>query len=177
MNYFLKEDICLHLHRNLFSTCAAFRSANPGCLRLLSMKIKTMHAPPGDTIIHTEDLLTSLYFVSRGSIEIVRDDSVMAILGKGDIFGENPLLHRNEIGRSSCNVRALTYCDIHKISREDLLYVAKLYPEFGDDFMESLQLTYILRDVRLNLNEVDNLKTKFFLLTGKNCNPVKIFPI
>jgi potassium voltage-gated channel Eag-related subfamily H member 2 len=115
------------------------------------MKIKTMHAPPGDAIIHQGDLLTSLYFVSRGSLEIVRDESVMAILGKGDIFGENPLVYRHEIGRASCYARALTYCDVHKLTREDLLYVAQLYPEFGDDFKESLQLTYILRDVRMGL--------------------------
>ncbi|VDK84322.1 unnamed protein product [Cylicostephanus goldi] len=37
-------------------------------------------------------------------------------LGKDDIFGENPLLYE-EVGKSSCNVRALTYCDLHKILR------------------------------------------------------------
>jgi hypothetical protein len=27
-------------------------------------------------------------------------------------------------GKSSCNVRALTYCDLHKIMRDDLLEVS-----------------------------------------------------
>ena len=45
------------------------------------MKFKTTHAPPGDTLVHQGDVLVSLYFISRGSIEIVKDDAVLAILG------------------------------------------------------------------------------------------------
>lgn len=30
----LQADICLHLNRNLLSTCSAFDGASPGCLRL-----------------------------------------------------------------------------------------------------------------------------------------------
>lgn len=45
------------------------------------MKFKTTHAPPGDTLVHKGDVLTSLYFIARGSIEILKDDVVMAILG------------------------------------------------------------------------------------------------
>jgi len=55
--------------------------ASPGCLRALSLKFKTTHAPPGDTVVHRGDLLDSLYFISHGSIEILKDDVVMAILG------------------------------------------------------------------------------------------------
>ena len=50
--------------------------------RALSMKFKTTHAPPGDTLVHQGDVIVSLYFIARGSIEIVKDDVVMAILGK-----------------------------------------------------------------------------------------------
>ena len=46
------------------------------------MKFKSTHAPPGDTLIHPGDILDALYFVARGSIEILKDDIVMAILGK-----------------------------------------------------------------------------------------------
>lgn len=46
------------------------------------MKFKTTHAPPGDTLVHCGDVLTALYFLSRGSIEILKDDIVVAILGE-----------------------------------------------------------------------------------------------
>ncbi|GJQ79894.1 hypothetical protein Trydic_g18341 [Trypoxylus dichotomus] len=141
----LQADICLHLNRNLLQNCSVFDGASPGCLRALTLKFKTTHAPPGDTLVHRGDVLTSLYFISRGSIEILRDDIVMAILGKFDIFGENPCIH-NTLGKSSCNVRALTYCDLHKIHRDDLLDVLELYPEFYNHFMNNLEITFNLRD-------------------------------
>ena len=43
-------------------------------------------------------------------------------------------------------VRALTYCDLHTISRNDLMEVAGLYPEWGPVFSENLNLTCCLRD-------------------------------
>ena len=71
---------------------------------------------------------------------------VFIFAGKDDIFGENPCIYPT-IGKSSCNVRALTYCDLHKISRDDLLDVYELYPEFADSFSSNLEVTFILRDV------------------------------
>ncbi|XP_076680992.1 potassium voltage-gated channel seizure isoform X4 [Andrena cerasifolii] len=141
----LQADICLHLNRNLLNNCRAFEGASPGCLRALSLKFKTTHAPPGDTLVHRGDVLTSLYFISRGSIEILKGDVVMAILGKDDIFGENPCIYTT-VGKSSCNVRALTYCDLHKIHRDDLLDVLALYPEFSNHFSQNLEITFNLRD-------------------------------
>lgn len=136
----------MHLNRNLLSTCTAFKGASPGCLRALSMKFKTTHAPPGDTIVHRSDLLLNLYFISRGSIEILKGDVVMAILGKNDIFGENFMVHA-QTGKSSCNVRALTYCDLHMINRDDLFQILDMYPEFALDFSRNLQITFDLREV------------------------------
>uniref|UniRef100_T1IRM0 Cyclic nucleotide-binding domain-containing protein n=1 Tax=Strigamia maritima TaxID=126957 RepID=T1IRM0_STRMM len=141
----LQADICLHLNRNLLSNFCAFKDASPGCLRALSMKFKTTHAPPGDTLVHRGDVISALYFISRGTIEILKEDNMMAILGKDDVFGENPWLY-STIGKSSCNVRALTYCDLHKILRDDLLEVLDLYPEFAELFSSNLEITFNLRD-------------------------------
>ncbi|KAF6094450.1 potassium voltage-gated channel subfamily H member 6 [Phyllostomus discolor] len=141
----LQADICLHLHRALLQHCPAFRGASKGCLRALAVKFKTTHAPPGDTLVHLGDVLSTLYFISRGSIEILRDDVVVAILGKNDIFGEPVSLHAQP-GKSSADVRALTYCDLHKIQRTDLLEVLDMYPAFADSFWSKLEVTFNLRD-------------------------------
>ncbi|XP_013144635.1 PREDICTED: potassium voltage-gated channel subfamily H member 6-like [Papilio polytes] len=144
----LQADICLHLNRNLLANCAAFEGASPGCLRALSLRFKTTHAPPGETLVHRGDVLISLYFISRGSIEILKDDIVMAILGKDDIFGENPCIY-SSVGRSNCRVRALTYCDLHRVHRDDLLDVLDMYPEFRSTFVNNLEITYNMRDEEL----------------------------
>ncbi|KAM3864100.1 potassium voltage-gated channel subfamily H member 6a [Diretmus argenteus] len=146
----LQADICLHLNRSLLQNCQAFRGANKGCLRALAMRFKTTHAPPGDTLVHSGDVLTALYFISRGSIEILRDDVVVAILGKNDIFGE-PISLYGRPGKSSAEVRALTYCDLHKILRDDLLEVLDMYPDFSNMFWTNLEITFNLRDAdRIN---------------------------
>ncbi|XP_069841217.1 voltage-gated inwardly rectifying potassium channel KCNH7 isoform X3 [Dendropsophus ebraccatus] len=141
----LQADICLHLNQSLLQNCKAFTGASKGCLRALAMKFKTTHAPPGDTLVHSGDVLTALYFLSRGSIEILKDDIVVAILGKNDIFGEMVHLYAKP-GKSNADVRALTYCDLHKIQRVDLLEVLDMYPEFSDQFLTNLELTFNLRD-------------------------------
>lgn len=65
-------------------------------------------------------------------------------LGKNDIFGEMVHLYAKP-GKSNADVRALTYCDLHKIQREDLLEVLDMYPEFSDHFLTNLELTFNLR--------------------------------
>nr|CAB3258015.1 potassium voltage-gated channel subfamily H member 7 [Phallusia mammillata] len=140
----LQADICLHLNRHLLRSCPALHLASHGCLRMLSMRFKTTHAPPGDTLVHTGDLLPALFFITRGSIEILQNDVVIAVLGKGDIFGEYMSFDRR-MGKSNATVRALTYCDLHKVGRSDLLEVMDCYPEFREQFWKNLEITYNLR--------------------------------
>lgn len=66
--------------------------------------------------------------------------------GKNDIFGE-PINLYSRAGKSNADVRALTYCDLHKILREDVLEVLDMYPEFADNFWNNLEITFNLRDV------------------------------
>lgn len=66
-------------------------------------------------------------------------------LGKNDIFGEMIHLYTKP-GKSCADVRALSYCDLHTINREDILEVLDMYPEFADHFLTNLELTFDLRD-------------------------------
>ncbi|KAF3704433.1 Potassium voltage-gated channel subfamily H member 6 [Channa argus] len=171
----LQADICLHLNRSLLQNCKAFRGGSQACLRALAVRFKTVHAPPGDTLIHYGDILDSLFFIARGSIHVIRDDVVVAILGetshhavrsynaqnpylknrmysnilvlaeKNDIFGEYIHLY-DETGKSSSDVLTITYCDLHRILRDDLLEVLDIYPSFADTFWRNLEITFDLRD-------------------------------
>ncbi|XP_004432689.1 PREDICTED: potassium voltage-gated channel subfamily H member 6 [Ceratotherium simum simum] len=177
----LQADICLHLHRALLQHCPAFRGASKGCLRALAVKFKTTHAPPGDTLVHLGDVLSTLYFISRGSIEILRDDVVVAILGKNDIFGEPVSLHARP-GKSSADVRALTYCDLHKIQRADLLEVLDMYPAFADSFWSKLEVTFNLRDAGGGLQSSPQQAPgsqhhqSFFLSDDQSASPHRLGP-
>lgn len=109
----LQADICMHLHRALLQHCPAFRGASKGCLRALAVKFKTTHAPPGDTLVHLGDVLSTLYFISRGSIEILRDDVVVAILGGSRGEGEVVGLEMSCPHRFILNDDGGTFYDLH----------------------------------------------------------------
>uniref|UniRef100_A0A4W5RWP0 Potassium voltage-gated channel subfamily H member 7 n=1 Tax=Hucho hucho TaxID=62062 RepID=A0A4W5RWP0_9TELE len=164
----LQADICLHLNQDLLESCKAFHGATKGCLRALAMRFQTTHAPPGDTLVHSGDVLTALYFLSRGSIEILKDDIVVAILGKNDIFGEMIHLYAKP-GKSNADVRALSYCDLHTIQREDLLEVLDMYPEFADFFLKNLELTFDLRDENGKVHLHQMVLTQAYWVLCQNC--------
>ena len=48
----------------------------------MSMKLKSMTAPPGDILLHQGDVVRALFFIVKGSIEIARDGVVVAIIGE-----------------------------------------------------------------------------------------------
>lgn len=85
-----------------------------------------------------------------------------SFLGKNDIFGE-PINLYTRPGKSTADVRALTYCDLHKIQREDVQDVLDMYPEFSDCFWSNLEITFNLRDVSPYIFPTQNLSNEFFV--------------
>lgn len=84
----MRADICVHLNRKVFKEHPAFRLASDGCLRALAMEFQTIHCAPGDLIYHAGESVDSLCFVVSGSLEVIQDDEVVAILGE-----LNPIRH------------------------------------------------------------------------------------
>jgi len=78
----MKADICVHLNRKVFNEHPAFRLASDGCLRALAMHFSMSHSAPGDLLYHTGESIDSLCFIVTGSLEVIQDDEVVAILGK-----------------------------------------------------------------------------------------------
>lgn len=78
----MRADICVHLNRQVFNDHPAFRLASDGCLRSLAVEFQTTHCAPGDLIFHVGESVDTLCFVISGSLEVIQDDEVIAILGK-----------------------------------------------------------------------------------------------
>ncbi|KAI5611706.1 potassium voltage-gated channel subfamily H member 5, partial [Silurus asotus] len=140
----MRADICVHLNRKVFNEHPAFRLASDGCLRSLAVEFQTIHSAPGDLIFHAGESVDTLCFVVSGSLEVIQDDEVIAILGKGDVFGD-VFWKETTLAHSCANVRALTYCDLHIIHRDALLKVLDFYTAFANSFSRNLILTCNLR--------------------------------
>jgi len=66
--------------------------------------------------------------------------------GKGDSFGENFAIDPSKpVVNSNASIRALTYCELRMISREDVLHILKQYPLFRENFIKDLEITFNLR--------------------------------
>ncbi|KAI3385406.1 hypothetical protein SNEBB_009281 [Seison nebaliae] len=152
----MKADICVQLNRQVFNEHAAFRLASEGCLRSLAIHFEMVHTAPGDMLYHSGESIDGLSFIISGSLEVIQDDEVVAILTKGDILGD--LFWKESIqGLAAAHVRALTYCDIHMIKREKLMEVLNFYHAFANSFGRNIKLTYNLRH-RLVFRKVADVK-------------------
>jgi len=166
----MKADICVHLNRKVFNEHPAFKLASDGCLRALALNFTTNHSAPGDLIYHCGESLDCLCFVSSGSLEIIQDDEVIAILGKGDVTGD-VFWREKTVGKSAATVRALTYCDLHTIKRDRLLEVLDFYKPFANSFTRKMILTYNLRH-RMIFRKLKDLKKELELADPSKFEPV-----
>ncbi|XP_015039605.1 potassium voltage-gated channel subfamily H member 8 isoform X4 [Drosophila pseudoobscura] len=160
----LRGDVSMHLHREILQL-PIFEAASQGCLKLLSLHIKTNFCAPGEYLIHKGDALNYIYYLCNGSMEVIKDDMVVAILGKGDLVGSDINVHlvatsngqmtattnsagQDVVVRSSSDIKALTYCDLKCIHMGGLVEVLRLYPEYQQQFANDIQhdLTYNLRE-------------------------------
>ncbi|XP_049320739.1 potassium voltage-gated channel subfamily H member 4 isoform X2 [Astyanax mexicanus] len=142
----LRADIAMHLNKDILQL-PVFEGASRGCLRSLSLHIKTSFCAPGEYLIRQGDALHANYFVCSGSLEVLKDSMVLAILGKGDLIGSD-LPGQDHVIKTNADVKALTYCDLQYISVKGLREVLELYPEYASVFTADIHhnLTYNLRE-------------------------------
>ncbi|KAM4822695.1 voltage-gated delayed rectifier potassium channel KCNH4 [Urocitellus parryii] len=152
----LRADIAMHLNREILQL-PLFGAASRGCLRALSLHIKTSFCAPGEYLLRCGDALQAHYYVCSGSLEVLRDNMVLAILGKGDLIGADIPEPGQETGsgagpscvlKTSADVKALTYCGLQQLSSRGLAEVLRLYPEYGAAFRAGLP-----RDLTFNLRQ------------------------
>ncbi|XP_037319632.2 potassium voltage-gated channel subfamily H member 4-like isoform X1 [Pungitius pungitius] len=142
----LRADIAMHLNKDILQL-PVFKGASRGCLRSLSLHIKTSFCVPGEYLIRQGDALHANYFVCSGSLEVLKDSMVLAILGKGDLIGSD-LPGTDQVIKTNADVKALTYCDLQYINVRGLREVLELYPEYASVFTSDIHnnLTYNLRE-------------------------------
>ncbi|KAG6929826.1 potassium voltage-gated channel subfamily H member 4 [Chelydra serpentina] len=142
----LRADIAMHLNKDILQL-PLFETASRGCLRALSLHIKTSFCAPGEYLLRQGDALQANYFVCSGSLEVLKDNTVLAILGKGDLIGAD-LPGKDQVIKTNADVKALTYCDLQHIALRGLVEVLELYPEYAGKFMADIHqdLTFNLRE-------------------------------
>lgn len=105
-----------------------------------SLEPMRTHFTAGDIVFDEGDLGLTMYVIEKGEVEIRKsfgnEDRVLAVLGKGDFFGEMCMLEE-DVPRSATAI-ALTDLETVTIDRSAFTYILKNNPEITIRIMRKL---------------------------------------
>ena len=134
----LHTEVALFLNRRILEKVPLFRDAGETFLRDVVLLLKPRVYLPGDYVFRQGDPADSMYFVSKGTLEVLSDDPAVpkVDLGEGDYFGEIAL---TQTGTRTRSVRTADFCDVYELSKTVFDQLLAKYPEFKRHIEKSVQ--------------------------------------
>lgn len=125
----LKKEVSLFLNKDLIEKVPFFKGAGEDFITRIVMALKPAVYMPGDYVMRRGQFGHHLYFISKGSVEVVSEDgqTVYATLHEGAFFGEMALVS-NE--RRSASIRTVDYCDFYTLDKDSFQKILEEYPQF-----------------------------------------------
>lgn len=125
----LKLQVSLFLNRHILEKVPIFEGASNDLLQQIVLNLQPEVFTPGDYIFREGEVGTGMYFISRGSVEVVSKDgqTIFATLSEGNFFGEIALLMSQP---RNASIRAIDYVDLYLLERETLESILKKFPDF-----------------------------------------------
>jgi len=77
----MQGDVAMHLYREILDL-PIFEPATKGCLKAIALQAKPMFCAPGEFVIHKNDTIDYIYLLCNGSMEVLKEGMVVAILGE-----------------------------------------------------------------------------------------------
>jgi NADH dehydrogenase len=96
-----------------------------------SVGVTQEHFEPGQEVFHQGDVGDRIYIVLSGTVEIVRDDRLVATLGRGEFFGETALLRQ---AQRNATVRCLEPADLLALPKREFSVLSANLPELRRSF-------------------------------------------
>jgi len=133
MPHTLKEEILLFLNRSIIEKVTIFKNTNELFLREIVQLLELKVFLPNDYIIRQGELGDCMYFLNSGEVEVIVGDKIVAQLGSGSPFGETALLQDE---KRMASIKAITYCEVYKLTKSDFDILRKNYSEFDEQVKE-----------------------------------------
>jgi glucose-6-phosphate 1-dehydrogenase len=128
------------INRSVLDRVPLFKGANDTLMHTLTLALTPASASAGEDIVRKDEVGKEMYFLSRGSVEVVDGaGKVVKTLGEGDFFGELALLCDQP---RSATVRAKTPCDLFVLEQGDFNRALKEYPQFAESVNEVARTRY-----------------------------------
>jgi voltage-gated potassium channel len=123
----LSMEISLFLNQAILEKVSLFKNANEIFIREIVQLLRPNVFLPDDYIIRQGEYGDCMYFLSNGDVEVLVNGVRVASLGQGSPFGETALIQGE---KRMASIRALSYCDVYKLSKADFDALRGRYPDF-----------------------------------------------
>lgn len=126
----LRVEVALVLNSEIIQKVPLFQGAGEQLIRQIVLNLKPLLVLPGDIIFRKGEIGNEMYFISKGSVEIIDETSgdVYATIADGQFFGEIALLMSSP---RTATVRAKDYCDLYVLDQITFERILEHYPEFA----------------------------------------------
>ncbi|MCH8031646.1 MAG: cyclic nucleotide-binding domain-containing protein [Bacteroidetes bacterium] len=136
----LREEVALFLKRDLIKNVPLFDAASDAFVRDVALNLESFVALPGDFVVRVGETGREMYFLSRGTVEVVAGDgTIMNTLSDGDFFGEIALFLDQP---RTASVRAVTACDLYELDKRMFERIVSTYPDVADTLEAEAKLRY-----------------------------------
>jgi voltage-gated potassium channel len=123
----LRDEVALYLKRDLVLNVPLFRRAGEAFVHDVALQMRPFVCLPGDFVVRAGEHGREMYFLSRGTVEVLgRDGAVLRTLHGGDFFGEIALF--TDAPRTA-SVRAVSTSDLYVLDKAMFDRIVAFYPE------------------------------------------------
>ncbi len=123
----LRLEISLYLNRDILEKVSLFKNADEVFIHEVIEQLEFLVFLPGDFIIRQGELGDCMYFLCQGNVEVMVNEQQVAILPEGSPFGETALIQNEQ---RNASIRAVSYCDVYRLSRQRFEKLRRKHPEF-----------------------------------------------
>ena len=134
----LQTSISLFLNRDIIQKVPLFQNTSEEFIKDIILNLEPVVFTPGDYVVIKGEIGYEMYFISRGSVDVVSEDEkiVYATLGTGSFFGEIALLFS---APRNATIKAREYCDCYSLNKETFDEILGRFPEFARKMREEAE--------------------------------------
>jgi voltage-gated potassium channel len=127
----LKESVAIYLNKEIIEKVPIFEGASDELIKDIIMNMTPVVFTPGDDIVRAGEVGFDMYFISKGSVDVLSADgqTKYATLSDGQFFGEIALLLSTP---RTATIRAREYCDLYRLDKETFDRILTRYPGFKE---------------------------------------------
>jgi hypothetical protein len=134
----LRAEVSLFLKRDVIEKVPLFRGASADLISEIALAMRPLVYLPGDYVFRVGDPGKEMFFIGRGTVEILGQDdvTVQATLGDGQFFGEVALVKGQP---RNASVRALGYCDLYALDKDTFDRIIAHHVDFKEHIDKMVQ--------------------------------------